>query len=361
MITGFSRDTPRGAVARLPHVSKRWMAALFSTILSGNFGLFLVLLALNGSGVKISDAVLVVCVAIMTFSIVVLFAVRYWRFRRTHTPEERAALAGESQLRRDRINFADRTTSHKREVLRTGAEARAVITAVTDLQFALGSKGSMSRYLVYLELAVTVGADPPYAVCAGEYLTSRTKYGWRLSSLWVGRELAVRVDPNNRERVAVDWTKSQQVRQAPASQLRLDLIKFADSTTSYKRKVLRTGTEARAVITAVTDLQFAETDNPCSQQLVYLELAVTLGADPPYAVCTGEYTGRNGFVSVSSLTVGRELAVRVDPTDRQRVAVDWKRSAAPALRLQELERLRATGAISGAEYTARREEIIADT
>ena len=64
---------------------------------------------------------------------------------------------------------------------------------------------------------------------------------------------------------------------------------------------------------------------------------------------------------MSSLRVGRKLVVRVDPSNRQRVGVDWIQSAAPALRLQELERLRATGAVSDAEYTAQRKQIIADT
>jgi hypothetical protein len=60
---------------------------------------------------------------------------------------------------------------------------------------------------------------------------------------------------------------------------------------------------------------------------------------------------------VSSLRVGRELVVRVDPNNRRRVAVDWKQSTAPALRLRELERLRATGEISDAEYAAKRNQI----
>jgi hypothetical protein len=102
--------------------------------------------------------------------------------------------------------------------------------------------------------------------------------------------------------------------------------------------------------------------NDEGDSLVYLELAVTVGADTPYAVRTGEYLGwRWGS---HNLTVGRELAVRVDRTNRKRVAVDWDQSEqlrqAPALRLQELEKLRATGAISDAEYTAKREQIIAD-
>ena len=128
--------------------------------------------------------------------------------------------------------------------------------------------------------------------------------------------------------------------------------------TTYKRKVLRTGAEARAVITAVSDLQISDDDH---RKLFYLELAVTVGADAPYAVRTGEYLWGWRL----SAGVGRELAVRVDLINRQRVAVDWDQSEqlrqAPAVRLQELEKLRATGAISDTEYAANRERIIADT
>jgi hypothetical protein len=66
-------------------------------------------------------------------------------------------VAAESQLRRDRIKFAQEATFYKRKVLRTGAEARAVITAA-DL---LKRDVEYSTELVLLELAVTVGADPP--------------------------------------------------------------------------------------------------------------------------------------------------------------------------------------------------------
>lgn len=97
----------------------------------------------------------------------------------------------------------------------------------------------------------------------------------------------------------------------------------------------------------------------------------------PYAPVSTSAPVRPG-----SVAAGRELVVRVDQTDRQRVAVDWDQSfrlrqapapappVAPAVvmppqqsiaqRLQELETLRATGAILDAEYTAKRGQIIAD-
>jgi hypothetical protein len=66
--------------------------------------------------------------------------------------------------------------------------------------------------LVYLELAVSVGDDTPYPVCTGESIGAVNvgweRVSWRMSSLWIGRKLVVRVDPTERQRVAVDWEKS---------------------------------------------------------------------------------------------------------------------------------------------------------
>jgi hypothetical protein len=160
-----------------------------------------------GIAVNIIDIVVGFAIAIIVFLIVVLFFA--YRFRRTHTPEERAALAAESELRRDRIRFARGTTTYKREVLRTGVEARAVITAVGDLRH---TDDDDRTELVYLELSVTVGADTSYAVRTGEYIgavdVGWDRVRWQVSSLWVGRKLVVRVDPTDRQRVAVDWRRS---------------------------------------------------------------------------------------------------------------------------------------------------------
>ena len=143
------------------------------------------------------------------------------RFDRTHTPEERAALAAEFESTRERNGFVARTAKDKGEVLRTGADARAVITTVEDTR---NTDEDLGR-LVYLELEVTVGADRPYGMRTGEYVRSVVSAGKRpgiwVTSLAVGRELSVRVDPANRQRVAVDWEKSARLHQAPAVRLRI--------------------------------------------------------------------------------------------------------------------------------------------
>jgi hypothetical protein len=121
-------------------------------------------------------------------------------------------------VRRDRRIFATEATRYKREVLRTGAEARAVVTAADG---SLGSDEDKGD-LFYLELAVTVGTDAPSVVRTGEYLS--TNY---VNAVKVGRELSVRVDPDNRKRVAVDWKwveehlavnrkQAKQLRESPA-------------------------------------------------------------------------------------------------------------------------------------------------
>jgi hypothetical protein len=147
------------------------------------------------------DRIIVVVLAIALISTVVLHFVFENRARRTHTPEERAALAAQlkakSQLERDRIKFVNSATTYKRDVLRTGVRGRAVITDVAEL------RDGADNLLIYLELSVTVGADPPYAVRTGEHPSVWARFD---NPVAVGRELAVRVDLTDRQRVAVEWT-----------------------------------------------------------------------------------------------------------------------------------------------------------
>lgn len=168
---------------------------------------------LAGILLHLDGGTVVVCLAIAIILIVFGELFREYRFRRTHTPEERAALAAkwqlerdriksESQLERDRFKFAESATTYKREVLRTGAEARAVITDVAHLC----DGGDADRTVTYLELAVTVGDDPPYAVRTGEHPNTGLWVPWPLP-VALGRELPVRVDLTDRQRVAVDWKK----------------------------------------------------------------------------------------------------------------------------------------------------------
>jgi len=201
---------------------------------------------------RTSDSGLFVCVAIVTFSIAVLFFALEYRFRRTHTPGERAALAAKSQLRRDRIKFAERTALYKRKLLRTGTEAHAIITAATDLHRSDGD----DHKLVYLELAVTVGADTPYAVCTGESIGAvYDGWHWEMSSLWIGRKLVVRVDLTNRQRVAVDWKKSVRLRQTPAAPLppeTSEVVMPPQESIALRRQELETP-RATATISDVED------------------------------------------------------------------------------------------------------------
>lgn len=99
----------------------------------------------------------------------------------------------------------------------------------------------------------------------------------------------------------------------------LDRPRLARRATRHKKAVLRSGTDATAVVTFLADGLRANE----YQQLVYLELEVRLPGQAPYQVKTGEYLNA---ASAGSVAPGRELRVRVDPDDRQRVAVDWERS-----------------------------------
>lgn len=154
------------------------------------------------AGAQIHGAVVVVAI-VLAFIVACMFALRYW-FRRTHTPKERAALAADFQTRHDRIEFAKESTKYKREVLRTGVPGRAIITAIGAL-----GVGNEFEHLIHLELEVAVGAEAPYEVRTGENVSVAA-----IGSVAVGRELSVRVDQTDRQRVAVDWEQSLRLRQS---------------------------------------------------------------------------------------------------------------------------------------------------
>lgn len=135
---------------------------------------------------------------------------------RNPTPEARAAARAELLARRDALldesgrgepgrgALAHKATKGrgKSTVLRDGVPGTAVITFIAD-----GHRGNEFTHLVYLELDVSVGGAPPYAVRTGEYLTAAST-----GTVTPGRELVVKVDPTDPQRVAVDWEESLRLR-----------------------------------------------------------------------------------------------------------------------------------------------------
>lgn len=127
-------------------------------------------------------------------------------FRLRHrTPQERQQVIERLETRRrevgrpvDRSRIAHRATRHKKAVLRSGVDATAVVTFLAD-----GHRANEFQHLVYLELDVTAPGGDPYRVQTGEYLTAASA-----GSVSPGRQLHVRIDPHDPQRVAVDWERS---------------------------------------------------------------------------------------------------------------------------------------------------------
>jgi hypothetical protein len=142
------------------------------------------------------------------------FVFEWVRFRiRFPTPEAREA---ERQrfiaAHRPRIELLERgerarkALREKAALLRDGEEATAVVQFLADAEHS-----ESFPHLVYLELEVTPRFGPSYVVKTGENLTPAS-----IGAVAPGRELAVKVDPRDKERVAVDWDASLRVRRPPA-------------------------------------------------------------------------------------------------------------------------------------------------
>lgn len=134
-----------------------------------------------------------------------------------------------------------------------------------------------------------------------------------LASIWILFRLRHRA-PGERERALAALRQHQAEVGKPVVR-----SKVAYRATRHKRAVLRSGVDGSAVVTFLADGGRANE----FRQLVYLELDVTVPGRQPYPVKTGEFINN---ASAGSVSPGRELQVKVDPTDPQRVAVDWEAS-----------------------------------
>ena len=155
------------------------------------------------SGARIPSAVVVVAIVLMSV-VAIMFALAY-RFRRTRAPEERAALAADLHSRHDRIRFVKGATKY--EAPRSCGRVRKDGPS-SPLSAIFGSATS-SATCSTSNVGSSIGTAAPYDVCTGEDVGVGA-----IGSVAVGRELVVRVDPADRERVAVDWDQSLQLRQA---------------------------------------------------------------------------------------------------------------------------------------------------
>jgi hypothetical protein len=83
-----------------------------------------------------------------------------------------------------------------------------------------------------------------------------------------------------------------------------------------ERVLLESGTPGRATVLGLTDTGVLVNFNP----QVVLELSVTVGGHPPYDVQLSTAVPAR---HLSRLHAGSDVGVRVDPSQPQRLAIDW--------------------------------------
>lgn len=135
-----------------------------------------------------------------------------------------------------------------------------------------------------------------------------------LTGVWVSLYFRY-PDPVKRRAYVEEFRARQTAASSAAEQKKADWW----AATTRAKAVLRSGVDGRAVVTQVRDGDVASE----LQQLVHLELEVTVGDGPAYRVSTGEFLSAT---SAGSVRVGARLPVKVDPEDPRRVAVDWDRA-----------------------------------
>lgn len=109
---------------------------------------------------------------------------------------------GPAQEQGRRLRGGPKKARHKKPILAKGIDGTAIIVSL-----AAGGRANEFHSLVLMELEVHVPGRSPYEVDTAEYVTAAGA-----GSLAPGNELVVKVDPDDPQKVAVDWDTSLRLR-----------------------------------------------------------------------------------------------------------------------------------------------------
>jgi hypothetical protein len=185
---------------------------------------------------------------------------------------------------------------------RLGQPARATVVSVSDTGVTVNQNPQ-----VKLELDV----QRPHGA---SYRATTTAVVSRLNAAWFapGQEVDVRVDPKNRESVALvgiaaSASSPEQTHQVTARLEEID---------AYNRRVGSTGEPARATIVKAEPMNVMVNGN--NPAMTFLLKVHPVGADPFLA----EAAGVIGAVAVHKYQTGCDVYVRFEAADKTRVALD---------------------------------------
>jgi hypothetical protein len=192
-----------------------------------------------------------------------------------------------------------------------GIPGTATIVAVGDSRVTINNDP-----VVKFVLDVVVGDGIPYRVETRQ-LVSRVAIG----AVLPGTKVAVRVDPDRKDDVAIDW--SQEAQPPPGG----GASPLAGGKVGSAAELLASGKRGTAVITGmqdmgdISDLGYAAADAEAADDRMFIvQLEVKLPGREPYSATVGHrvperLVGRVGPRTTVDVAVGR--------SDDQEVAIDW--------------------------------------
>jgi hypothetical protein len=226
-----------------------------------------------------------------------------------------------------------------RRLLASGIDGSATITNAATTGWSINKDGRIVR----LTLQVSVPGRSPYTVTKRELVAV-----WSLGTL-VGQILPVKVDPDAPEKLELVWNASTEAGSTtiPGTGVTTTGDEFGQGSTVFVSRTdaapwARAGSPidpqpsggadvpdngdvstselaGRGTITAVTDTGVAIGGSRVYQ----LHLTVAAGARPTYPVT---HTVLVPASALGRLQVGASVAIRVDPSDADRIFIEWDRA-----------------------------------
>lgn len=189
--------------------------------------------------------------------------------------------------------------------LEGGVPGRAEVLSITPSGRTITIGDELEMRICTFRLRIILDGQAPFDVT----VTQRAPEVYLSQLMGAATALAVRVDPDDHSRVAIDFD-----RQAP-------VVRMPEATgPGSAADILATGTEVTVVVQGYTPMGIL---NHAGEPVYVLRLAVTPGAQNPYEVEVGNVVPES---AQSLLTSGARLHARVGATPGE-VVVDWARGA----------------------------------
>jgi Short C-terminal domain len=241
-------------------------------------------------------------------------------------------------------------------LLENGTPGTAVCTSIQDTGVSMNED-----LVVKFGLRIEVPGQAPYEIEHRQRVPRIL-----MAQVSAGAVYAVKVDPSDPNRVAIDWNSAPA---PPEGAIPMGGNVVGQPEYESAAAILASGAPGTATLQSAQQLPMT---SPEGWPLYLLSMTVQLEGGAPQPVQNGQKVPPD---QTARMVPGTQLPVKADPANPMKCAIDWEQAgsapAAPSAgaeddeddpldRIKKLQELRESGALTDAEFQAQKAKLLAD-